>query len=225
MPIESVLPCNHIILCRPLLLLSSIFPSIRVFSNESLLPIGWPKYWSSSVSPSNEYSGLISFRMDWLDLFAVRRTLKSLLQYHSSFVHQFFSAHPSVWSNSHMTTGKIITLTIRTFVGKVRSLLFNMLSRFVVAFLPGSKRLLMSWLQSPHTVILEPKEIASVTVSTFSPSVCHEMMRPAAMTLVFWMLSFESAFSLSSFPHLQLVLNKICSYCFKKRKNVALSNT
>ena len=185
--IELVLPSSHLLLSLPLLLLPSILPGIRIFSNESTLCIRWPNYWgfSFSISSSNEYSGLISFRMDWLDLFAVRRTLKSLLQYHSSFVHQFFNAHPSVWSNSHMTTGKIITLTIRTFVGKVRSLLFNMLSRFVVAFLPGSKRLLMSWLQSPHTVILEPKEIASVTVSTFSPSVCHEMMRPAAMTLVF----------------------------------------
>ena len=152
MPIESVVPFNHLILCRPLLLLPSIFPNIRVFSNESALHIRWPKYWSFSftISPSNEYSGLISFRMDWLDLLPVQGTLKSLLQHHSSKVsilrHSVFFivqlSHP------YMTTGKTIALTRQTFVGKVISLLFNMLSRLVTTFLPRSKRLLISWLLS-----------------------------------------------------------------------------
>ena len=153
-------PSNHLILCRPLLLLPSIFPSIRVFSNESVLPIRCPKYWSFSfsISLSNEYSGLISFRMDWLDLLAVQGTLKSLLQRHSSKASilrcsAFFTVQ---LSHPYMTTGKTITLTIWTFVGKVMSLLFNMLSRLVIAFLPRSKHLLISWLQSPSAVILEP---------------------------------------------------------------------
>ena len=155
------MPTNHLILCHSLLLLPSIFPSIRGFSNESGLPIRWPKYWSFgfNISPSNEYSGLISFRMDWLDLLAVQETLKSLLQYHSSKVlilqcSAFFIVqllHP------YMTTGKTIVLTKWTFVGKAMSLLLNMLSRLVIAFLPRSKHLLISWLQSPSAVILEPK--------------------------------------------------------------------
>ena len=141
---------SHLIHCRPLLLPSSIFPSIRVFSSESNLRIRWPKHWSFafSISPSNEHSGLISFRMDWLDLLAVQGTLKSLLQHHSSKAsilrHSAFQL-----SHSHMTTGKIIALTRRTFVGKVMSLLFNMLSSLVITFLPSSKHLLISWLQSP----------------------------------------------------------------------------
>ena len=157
MPIESVMPSNHPILCRPLLLPPSIFPSIRVFSNESVLHIRWPKDWSFSfsISPSNEYSRLISFRMDWLDLLAVQGTLKSLLQHHSSkasiLLHSAFFivqlSHP------YMTTGKSISLTRWTFVDKVMSLLFNMLSRLVITFLPRSKCLLISWLQSPSTVI------------------------------------------------------------------------
>ena len=177
MSIESVMPSNHLTLCHPLLLPPSIFPSIRVFSNESVLHIRWPKYWSFSfsISPSNEYSGLISFRMDWLDLFAVQDTLKSLLQHHSSKasilqLSAFFMvqlAHP------YMTTGKKIALTRQTFVGKIMSLLFNRLSRLFIAFLPRSKHLLMSWLQSPSAVILEPKKIKSVTVSIISPSICH----------------------------------------------------
>jgi len=146
------MPFNHLILCRPLLLLPSIFPSIRVFSNESVLPIRWPKYWSFrfNITPSNEYSGLISFRMDWLDLIAVQGTLKSLLQHRSSkasillrsafFIVQLFSSHP------YMTTGKTIALTRWTFVDKVMSLLFTMLSKLVVAFLPRSMHLLISWL-------------------------------------------------------------------------------
>ena len=163
MSIESVMPSSHLILCRPLLLLPSIFPSIRVFSNESALHIRWPEYWtfSFSISPSNEYSGLISFRMDWLDLLAVRGTLKSLLKHRSSKAS--ILRHSAFFivqlSHSHMTAGKTIALTTWTFVSKVMSLLFNTLSMFVIAFLPRSKRLLISWLQSPSAVILEPKKI------------------------------------------------------------------
>ena len=160
---------NYLILCRPLLLLPSIFPSIRVFSNESAVHIRWPKCWSFSfISPSNEHPGLISFRMDWLDLLAVQGTLKSLLQCHSSkasilqcsavFIVQL--AHP------YITTGKTIALTRWTFVGKVMSQLFNMLSKLVITFLPRSNHLLISWLQSQSAVILEPKKIKSATVST-----------------------------------------------------------
>ena len=160
MPITSVMPSNHLILCHPLLLLPLIFPSIRVFSNESDLPISRPNYWnfSFSISPSNEYSGLISFRMDWLDLLAVQGTLKSLLQHHSSKVSilQHSAFFIVQLSHPHMTTGKTIALTRWTFVGKVMSLLFNMLSRLVIAFLPKIKLLLISWLQSPSAVILEP---------------------------------------------------------------------
>ena len=168
MPIEWVMPSNHLILCRPLLLPPSIFPSIRVFSNESVLRIKWPKYWSLSfsISPSNEYSGLISLRMDWLDLLAVQGALKSLLQHHCSKASILWCSAFFIIQLSHpyMTTGKTISLTRRTFVGKVMSLLFNMLSRLVIAFLPRSKHLLISWLQSPSSVILEPKKIKSVTV-------------------------------------------------------------
>ena len=162
MPIESVMPSNHLILC-PLLLLPPILPSIRVFSNESTLHMWWPKCWSFSfsISPSNEHPGLISFRMDWLDLLAVQGTLKSLLQQHSSKASIFWlSAFLTVQlSHPYMTTGKTIALTTRTFVGKVMSLLFNMLSRLIITFLPRSKRLLISWLQSPSAVILEPPKI------------------------------------------------------------------
>jgi len=184
MSIESVMPSNHPILCLALLLPPSISPSIRAFTNEAILHIRWPKYWSFSISPSNEYSGLISFRMDWLDLFAVQGTLKSLLQKHSSkasilwhsafFIVQF--------SHSYMTTGKTIALTRQTFAGKVMFLLFNMLSRLVIAFLSRNKSRLISWLQSPSAAIVEPPKIRSVTVS---PSICHEVMGPDAMILVF----------------------------------------
>ena len=189
MSTELVMPSNHLNLCCPLLLLPSIFPRIRVFSNESVLRIRWPKYWSFSFSirPSNEYSKLISFRMDWLDLFAVQGTLKSLLQHHSSkpsilhcsgfFIVQLL--HP------YMTTGKTIALTRWTFFSKIMCLFFNMLSRLVITFLPRSKRLLISWLQSPSVVILEPRKIKSATVSTVSPSICHEVMGLDAMILVF----------------------------------------
>ena len=168
MSIESVMPSNHLILYRPLLLLPSIFPSIRVFSNESALHIRWSEYWSFSfsISPSNEYAGLISFRMDWLDLLAVQGTLKSLLQCHSTNTSVLRCSAFFIVQLSHpyVTTGKTIALTRQTFVSKVTSLLFNMLSRLVIAFLPRSKRLLISWLQSPSEVILEPKKIKSVTV-------------------------------------------------------------
>ena len=187
--IESVMPSNHLILCQPLLLLPSIFPSIRAFSNESALCIRWPKYWSFSfkISPINEYPGLIAFRMDWLDLLAVQRTLKSLHQHHSSKASilrcsAFFIVQ---LSHPYMTTRKTIALTRQTFVDKVMSLLFNMLSRLVITFLPRSKCLLISWLQSPSTVILEPKKIKSDTVSTVSPSISHDVMGPDAMILVF----------------------------------------
>ena len=189
MSIELVMPSNHFILCRPLFLLPSIFPSIRVFSNESALRIRWPKYWSFSfsISPSNEHPGLTSFRMDWLDLLAVQETLKSLLQHHSSkasilWCSAFFTVqlpHP------YMTTGKTIALTRQTFVGKVMSLFFNMLSRLVITFLPRNNHLLISSLQSPSVVIWEPQKIKSVTVSTISSSICHEVMGPDAMILVF----------------------------------------
>ena len=164
MSVESVMPSNHLkILCCPLLLLPSIFPNIRVFSNESALCIRWPKYWSFSfnICPSNEHSGLISFRMDWLDLLAVQGTLKSLLQHHSSKASILWHSAFFIVQLSHpyMTTGKAIALTRQTFVGKVMSLLFNMLSRLVITFLPRSKRLLISWLRSPSAVILELKKI------------------------------------------------------------------
>ena len=183
------MPSNHLILYHPLLLSPSIFPSIRVFSNESALHTRWPKYWSFSfnISPSNEHSGLISFRMVWLDLPAVQGTLKSLLQHHSS--KESILRHSAFFivqlSHPYMTTGKTIALTRRTFVGNVMSLLFNMLSRLVIAFLPRSKCLLISWLQSPSAVILEPPKIKSDTVSTVSPSICHEVMGPDAMIFVF----------------------------------------
>jgi len=180
------MPSNHLILCHPLLLLPSIFPSIRVFSNESVLCIRWPKYWSFSfsISPSNEYSGLVSFRMDWLDLLAVQGTLRSLLQCHSSkaSILQCSAFFTIQLSHPYMTTGKTIALTRQTFVNKVMSLLFNMLSRLVTAFLPRRKCLLISWLQSPSAMILEAKKIKSLTVS---PSICHEVMGLDAMILVF----------------------------------------
>ena len=171
MSIKSVKPSNHLILCHPLLLLPSIFPSTRIFSNESALCMRWPKYWSFSfsISPSNKHPGLISFRMDWLDLLAVQGTLKSLLQHHSSkaailWHSAFFTVQ---LSHPYMTTGKTIALTRQTFVGKVMSQIFNMLSRLVITFLPRSKRLLISWLQSPFAVILEPKKIKSDSFHCF----------------------------------------------------------
>ena len=189
MSIELVMPSNHLILCHPLLLPPSIFPSIRVFSNESTLCMRWPKYCSLSfnIIPSKEIPELICFRMDWLDLLAVQGTLKSLLQHHTSKASilqrsAFFTVQ---LSHPYMTTGKTIVLTRKTFVGKVMSLLMNMLSSLVITFLPRSKRLLISWLQSPSAVILEPRKIKSDTVSTLSPSISHEVMGPDAMIFVF----------------------------------------
>jgi hypothetical protein len=182
MTIESVMPSNDLILCCPLLFLPSIFPNIRVFSNESTVCMRWPKYWSFSfsISPSNEHPGLISFKMDWLDILEVQETLKSLLQHHSSkasilWCSAFFTVQ---LSHPYMTTGKNIALTRWIFVGKVMSLLSNMLSRVVITLFPRSKRLLISWLLSLSAVILEPQKIRpqSATVSTVSPSICHEVM-------------------------------------------------
>ena len=196
MSIKSVMPSNHLILCHPLFLPPSIVPSIRVFWNESVLYVRWPKYYSFSISPSNEYSGLISFTMDWLDLFSAQETLKSLLQHHSSKASvlrcsAFFIVQ---LSHSYMTTGKTRALTRRIFVDKVMSLLFNMLSRLVITFLPRSKHLLISWLQSPSAVILKPPKI-----------VCHCFQFPHlfAMILGFWMLSFKPTFSLSCFTFIK----------------------
>ena len=172
MPIKSMMPCTHLILCCPLLLLPPIPPSISIFSNESTLRIMWPKYWSVSfsISPSNEHPGLVSFRMDWLDLLAVQGILKSLLQHHSSkaSILQCSAFLTVQLSHPYMTTGKTIALTRRTFVGKVISLLFNMLSRLVITFLPRSKCLLISWLQSQSAVILEPQKIKPDIVSIVS---------------------------------------------------------
>ena len=171
-----VMPSNHLSLCCPLLLMLSIFPSIRVFSNESALHIRWPKYWSFSfsISPSSEYLGLISFRIDWFDLLSVQGTLKSCLQHHSlkTSILQCSTFFMVQLSHPYMTTGKTIALTRQTFVDKVRSLLFNMLSKFVMAFLPRSKCLLISKLQKLSEVILEPKKLKYATVSIFPPSIC-----------------------------------------------------
>ena len=183
---ESVIPSKHLILCHPFLLPPSIFPNIRVFSNESVLRIKWPKIWSCrfNISPSKEHPGLISFRMDWLDLLSVQGTLMSLLQHHSLKVSilQCSAFFIIQLSHPYMTTGKTIALTRQNSVGKIMSLLFNMLSRLVIIFLPRSKHLLISWLQSPSAVILEPKIIKSVIVS---PSICHEVMGPDAMIFIF----------------------------------------
>ena len=196
MSTESMMPSNYLILCRPLLPPPSIFPSIRVFSNESVLCIRWPKYWSFSfsINPSSEYSGRIYFRTDSLQSeepsrvfskttvgevskVSIHSSKVSILPHSAFFIVQLL--HP------YMTTGKTIALTRWTFVGKVMSLLINMLSRLVITFLPKSKRLLISWLQSPSAVISEPKKIKSVTISIISPSICHEVMGPDAMILVF----------------------------------------
>uniref|UniRef100_A0AC11EQK2 Uncharacterized protein n=1 Tax=Ovis aries TaxID=9940 RepID=A0AC11EQK2_SHEEP len=183
---KSVMSSNHLILCRLLLLLVSIFPSVGTFLMGQVLHIRWPKYWSFSINPSNGYSGLISFRIDCFNLLSAQGTLKSLLQHHSSkaailWLSDFFMVQ---LSHPYLTTGKTIALTTQTFVRKVMSLLFNMLSRLVIAFLPRNKCLLILWLQSTSVVILEPKKIKSLTVSIVPPSICHEVMRLDAMTLV-----------------------------------------
>ena len=201
MSIESVVPSNRLILCRPLLLLPSTFPSLRVFSNELASCIMWRKYWSFSfsfsISPYNVYSVLISFSINWFDLLAVQGTLKSLTQHHNSKASIIWSSAFFMFQLSHpyMTTGKNIALTKQNFT---LSLLLNMLSKLVIAFLPRSKCLLISWLQSPSAVILEPQKTKSLTVFILFPCICHEVMRPDAMILVFGMLGFKPAFSLSS---------------------------
>ena len=202
--IESVMPSNHLIFCHSLLLLPSVFPSIRVFSNESVFCIRWPKYWSFSfnISPSNEYSGLISSRMDWLDLLAVQGTLKNLLQHHSSkaSILQCSAFFIVQLSHPYMATGKTTTLTIWTFVGKVMSLFFNMLFRLVITFLPRSKQVSFNFMAAV-TICSDfgATKIKSVTIFTVSPFICLEVMGLDAMILVFWMLSFKPTFSLSSF--------------------------
>ena len=205
MSVALVMPSNHLIICRPHLLLPSIFPSIRIFSSESVLQVRWPKYWSFNISPSSEHPGLISFRMDWMDLLAVQGTLKSLLQHHSSktSILQRSAFFIVQLSHPYMTTGKTIAFTRQAFVGKVMFLLLNKLSRLVITFLLRSKYLLISWLQSSSAVILEPKKIKSVTVSAASPSICHEEMGLDAMILLFDLLSFKPAFSLYSFVFLR----------------------
>ena len=215
--IKSVMPSNHLIPlsspCPPAFSLSQdLFQWIA-------LHIRWPKYWSFSfsISPSNEYSGLISFRIDWFDLPAVWGTLKNLLQQHSSKVSvlrhsAFFMVH---LSHPYMTTRETVALTRQTFVSKVISVLFNMLSRFVKAFLPRTKHLLISWLQSPSAVILEPKKIKSVTVSTVSPPIRHEVMGLDAMILIFWMLSFRSAFSLYSSTFIKSLFSSSSLYAIR----------
>ena len=184
--IKSMMPSNYLNLCHPLLL-PSIFPRIRVFSNELALCIRWPKDWSFSfsISPSNEYSGLLSFRIEWFYLLAVQGILKSLLQYHSSksLILQHSAFFMVQLSHPYMTTGKTIALTMWIFVSKVMSLLFNMLSKLVIAFLPRSKHLLISWLQSPSAVILELKKMKSDTISTFSSFICHEVIRLDRLTI------------------------------------------
>ena len=200
---ESVMPSNHLILCHPLLLLFSIFPSIRVFSNELALCTRWPKYWSFSfhISVCNEYSWFISLKIDWFDLLSVQGTLKSLLQHHSLKVLiltclAFFIVQ---LSHPYMTTGRVIALSIQTFVGNIMSLLFNTLSKFVIAFLPRSKRLCISWLQSLSAVILEPKKINAVIVSIVSPCICNNIMDWLSWTSFFecWVLGqvFHSSLS------------------------------
>ena len=184
--IESVMPANYVIPCHSLLLPPSTFPSIRVFSNESVLHIRWPKFWSFSISPSNEYSGLISFGIDWFDLFVVQGILKTspTLRFKSINSSALSFLYSPVLSSIH-DYGETIALTMRSFVNKVMSLLFNMLSRLVIGFLPRSKHLLISWLQSPSEVILVPKKIKSDTVSIVPPSICHEVMGPDAMIFLF----------------------------------------
>ena len=191
------MPSNHLVHYHPLLLLPSVFPSIRVFSSELALLIRWPKYWSFSfsISPSNEYSRWILFRIDRFDILAVQGTIRSLP------IPQFKNINSSVLSlrygpslTSIHDYWKTIALTIQTFVGKVMSLLFNMLSRLVITLLSRSRRLLILWLQSSSEVILEPKKIKSVTISTVSPSICHEVMGPDAMIVIFWILTFKPAF-------------------------------
>ena len=211
--IKSVMPSSHLILGRSLLLLPPIPPSIRVFSSESTLHMRWPKYWSFSfsISPSKEHPGLI-FRMDWLDLLAIQGTLKSLLHHHSSKASVLWRSAFLSWawvqlSHPYMTTGKNIALTRQTFLGKEMSLLFNIQSRLVIAFLLRNKCLLISWLQSPSAVILEPKRIKSDTVSTVYPPICHKVMENDAIIFIFWQKH-------KSFPNPAFLLLAISVFMF-----------
>ena len=201
------MPSNHLLLCCPLLLPSSVFPNISVFWKSQFFASEWSKYWSFSfsISPSNEYSGLISIRIDWFDLLAAQGTFKSLLQDHSSkaSILQCSAFFIVQLSHSYMTTGKTTALTRWIFVSEMMSLFFNMMSRWVITFLPRSKHLLILWLRSPSAVILEPPKIKSLTIFTVSPSVCYELMGPDAMILAFWMLSFKPTFSLCSFTFIK----------------------
>ena len=197
----------YLILCHPLLLLPSIFPSIRVFHNEPVPCISWPEYWSFSfsISPSNDYSELIYFMIDWFDILAIQVALNSVLQNHSLKVSILWLSAFFMFplSYPYMTAGKTVALTRQNFVSKVMSQLFNMFSRLIISFLPRSKHIVISWLQSSSAVILEPKKIKVLIVSIVSLSICHEVMRPDVMILVFWMLSFTPAFSLSSFTFIK----------------------
>ena len=224
MSIKSVMPSKHLILCCPLLLLPSIFPSIKVFSNESALRIRWPKYWSFIIRSSNEYTGLMSFRIDWFDLLTIQGTLKSLLQHHSlkASILRCSAYFMVQLSHTYMTTGKTIALIRQTFVGKVMSLLFNMLSILVRAFLPGNRCLLLSWLQSPSAVILEPKKIKSITPSTISLSICPEVMGPGTMIFLFWMLNVKPAFSLSFFTFIKGLFISSCLSAIRMVSSVYL---
>ena len=217
-----VMPSRHLILCHPLLLLPTIFSSITDFSNELAICIRWPRYWSFSISPWNEYLALIPLKTDWFDL-AVQGNLGNLLQHHSLkasilWHSAFFMVQ---LSKLYATIGKTIALTIRTFVGRITSLLFNTLSRFVIAFLPRSNHLLISWLQSPSIVMLEPKKRKSVTTSTYSPSLCCKAMGPDAIILVlffFLIFSFKLALSLSSFT---LIKRLFSSYSLSAIREVS----
>ena len=210
MSIESMIPSNHLVLRHPLLLLPSVFPSIGVYSNESALYIRWPKYWSFSfnISPSSEYSGLISFRIDWFDLLAVQGTLSSLLQHHISkaSILQCSAFFMVQLSHPNMIIGKTIALTRWTFVDKVISLLFNALFRFAITLLPRRNHLLISWLQPPSAAILGPKKIKSLTVSIVSPSICHEMLGPDAMIFIFLIVEFQASFFTLLFHFHQVTL-------------------
>ena len=218
MYIELVMPSNHLVFCHPFLLLPSIFPRIRVFSNELILHITWPKYWSFSfsISSSNEYSGLISFRINWFNFIAVQGTLESLLQHYSSKASILLCSAFSAFQLSHtcMPTGKTIALTRWTFVGKVISQLFNMLSRFVITFFcffpTRSKHLLILWLRSPSAVILEPEKIKSVTVSIVSLSIFHEVMGPDVMILIFWCWVLSQLFHSPLSPSSRVSLALLC---------------
>ena len=209
--IESEIPSNHLILFHPPLLLTLNFPNIRVFSNESVLHIRWPKYWnfSFSISPSKEYSGLISFRMDWLELLPFQGTLKTLLQHHSSkaSIIQHSAFFIIQFSHPYITTGITIAWTRWTFVDKVMFPLFNMLSRLVITFLPRSKHLLISWLKSQSAVILEPEKMNSVTVFLYFHIFLPWSDGTWCMILVFWILSFKPTFSLSSFTFIKRIFS------------------